>query len=512
MKKTTSIHIRGILFIVEEDAYETLQSYLLRLDAKLGKSEMKEEIIEDIELRITELFSDIQAGNPNKVIVQENVNFCIEKLGEPEDYIDTEEESPKSQAAPNYSSDRADKKLYRDVENANIAGVCAGLALYFNVDVLVIRIVFLVILFFAGFGFPLYIILWMVLPKANSHVDRLRMKGRPVTVENVREEVEFAAKRMTESSEKFARKVQRESSVQRGVNSIGRIFRLGLGLFVLFFAVSGWIAFLSFFVFQINVIPVSNPDGLYNLHELSLLFWSNGSELSFLWLLMNVCIALVLSFVLICGIKLTFNLDFKWFKYVSRTSLVAFVVATITLFYAGSRLSTEFFFQSEVETSLTVDAPILFIETEKNTEFDKLGQGFRIRESNHFWMIEKNDRLYLENNSYEFKTSDDSLYHISITAVSNGANQNIANKNAQHINYTIEQKGDSVIFSDEFSFPKMDKFRGQHLDVMIKIPKGKHIMFNNTKVDFQEEVLEEQLEKRSKHIYINGSGSVEIWD
>src|SRR5690606_26290084 len=110
-------------------------------------------------------------------------------------FIDDENEESDHSRSSNYSDyeysgNKKEKRLFRDTDNAQIAGVCQGIANFFNIDVVIIRIVWVLIFLFAGFGFLLYVILWIVVPKANTSIDRLRMKGKPITVENVREEVE----------------------------------------------------------------------------------------------------------------------------------------------------------------------------------------------------------------------------------------------------------------------------------------------------------------------------------
>ena len=203
MKKTISVNIKGMNFLIEEDAFELLQNYINKLTAVLQNENGGKEIIEDVELRIAELCG-LQLNERKQVIEKEDIETILSTLGDPDLYIDESEQETSSQAnnsnASNSSNQATDKRLFRDVDNATVAGICAGIANYLHIDVVIIRIIFVLFFLFGGFGFPLYIILWLVIPKANSTIDRLRMRGKAITVDTVREEVESAAERINKES------------------------------------------------------------------------------------------------------------------------------------------------------------------------------------------------------------------------------------------------------------------------------------------------------------------------
>jgi phage shock protein PspC (stress-responsive transcriptional regulator) len=77
------------------------------------------------------------------------------------------------------------RRLFRDPDHTVFGGVCSGLAAYFNIDVLLMRVLFFAAFFLGLFGFWIYIILWIVAPKANTVAEKLEMRGEPVTVENI---------------------------------------------------------------------------------------------------------------------------------------------------------------------------------------------------------------------------------------------------------------------------------------------------------------------------------------
>ena len=179
MKKTFTININGTVFHIEEDAYDVLQNYLNVLKNHFGSDEEGKEIIFDIEARIGEIFSG-KLTETNKVVTIDWVNEAIGIMGTPEDILDEEITGNSAVNEP-----KRQKRLYRDPERRIIGGVCGGLGAFFNIDPLVIRIIFIV-LFFVGAGFLAYMILWLAVPKARTTAQRLEMRGQEATVKNIK--------------------------------------------------------------------------------------------------------------------------------------------------------------------------------------------------------------------------------------------------------------------------------------------------------------------------------------
>ena len=186
MKKTIDINLGGLLFHLDEDAYAMLSAYLEALRRHLAATEGREEVLADIEARIAELFSQYASGS-SKVVTVLNVQAAMSTLGQPQDFGPEAEggsaSEPSSESSSEPSSESKDRRrrLYRDADDKVIGGVCAGFANYFSIDVVVVRVVFLVLGFFTGFGFILYLILWAATPKAVTPAELLAMKGKPAT-------------------------------------------------------------------------------------------------------------------------------------------------------------------------------------------------------------------------------------------------------------------------------------------------------------------------------------------
>jgi len=181
MKKTVTINLAGQVYNMDEDAYGKLKNYLLAIESHFSKETERKEIISDIEARIAELFAE--RITPSKsVITITDVNDIIQILGRPEDFGDVEAGQQENTSQGNSYTYR---RMYRDPDNRLIGGVCSGIGAYFHMDPLILRILFLIAFFGFGVGIIVYIILWIVLPEANTTAQKLEMRGEPVTIDNI---------------------------------------------------------------------------------------------------------------------------------------------------------------------------------------------------------------------------------------------------------------------------------------------------------------------------------------
>ncbi len=194
MKKTISINISSTAFFIDDDAYACLREYLGKLENWFLKKEGGQEIIADIEARLSELFSE--RINPKTGVISLNhVNAVIRVMGKPEDFIDDEKEG-KSEESANVGGSNANfepprrRRLYRDIENKVLGGVCSGIAAYFNIDPVLVRVLFAVLPFLSfGAIIPVYIVLWIAIPEAITTTQRLEMRGEDINVSNIEKKI-----------------------------------------------------------------------------------------------------------------------------------------------------------------------------------------------------------------------------------------------------------------------------------------------------------------------------------
>jgi phage shock protein PspC (stress-responsive transcriptional regulator) len=181
MKKTLTANISGIVFHIDEDAYEKLNFYLENVRRHFTSEEGCQEILSDLESRIAEMLQD-KISSSKQVITLEDINQVIMQLGDPGQIKG--EETPGG-SSESYYSYRTQKRLYRDPDNKYLGGVSGGLGAFWNVDPTWIRVAFVVFTFIYGFGPLLYIILWIVVPKARTTAEKLEMRGERVNISNI---------------------------------------------------------------------------------------------------------------------------------------------------------------------------------------------------------------------------------------------------------------------------------------------------------------------------------------
>ena len=143
MNKTVTINLAGLLFHIDEDAFKKLQEYLTILKSAYANEQGSDEIISDIEARIAEIFQD-KLSTKDQVVNTEMVEETITIMGKPEEIFATDEENTeeeKTEAGP-VSNGKRKRRLYRDPDHRVLGGVSSGLASYFGIDVVVIRLLF----------------------------------------------------------------------------------------------------------------------------------------------------------------------------------------------------------------------------------------------------------------------------------------------------------------------------------------------------------------------------------
>lgn len=182
MNEVTKVNLGRQAFNISVAAHKALRSYLDAISKQVGDND----VVDEVELRMAELL--VEHGiTGEKVVLVKDVDYLKKQLGDPKDFKENGDESPATADSP---SDN--KRLFRDTDNAILAGVAAGLAKYFGIDVLFIRILFVLGTIAWGGGILVYIVLWLLVPEAKTSSEKLQMAGKSVTVDSLKEVVERA--------------------------------------------------------------------------------------------------------------------------------------------------------------------------------------------------------------------------------------------------------------------------------------------------------------------------------
>ncbi len=184
MKQVVNVGIGGRSFVLDNDAYLKLDSYLKKFKESMESGVQKKEVMEDLEERIAELFTE-NLGTFKDVVDINLVNMVIAQLGMPngEPFID--ENCDNGTVGETYSYKNTPRKFYRDPDNKAIGGICSGLAIYFNIDIVLVRILFVIGFIMGSASFWIYIVLWIAAPLAATPAQKCEMYGLPITAENL---------------------------------------------------------------------------------------------------------------------------------------------------------------------------------------------------------------------------------------------------------------------------------------------------------------------------------------
>lgn len=219
MKEITRIHLAKTPYDIELDAKEVLQKYLSEIKQMMGS----EDTMYEIEARMVELFGE-RGVQSNGIITMSDVEDLRSKMGLPKEFSDSESNED-SQADLTPSNSPA-KRLMRDTDNAIFGGVCAGIAAYWGINPLWVRLLFIISPFITfGTALLVYIIIWISLPEAKTAAEKLQMRGEPVTLDSL--------KKAANNSE----------SKYRAKETLAKILRICLAL-GLFFTTLGLLAVL----------------------------------------------------------------------------------------------------------------------------------------------------------------------------------------------------------------------------------------------------------------------------
>ena len=191
MKKTINVAIGGCSFTIDEDAYDTLSNYLDRFKAAMDNSKGSIQVLEELEVRIADMLKSRLGGR--QVVDLAMTQEVIGQLGFPEGYdaADHHKENDTTESENEYQYSGTDgeipvRKLFRDPDGKKLAGVCSGLALFLGVDVVLIRVIFLVAFICGSAGFWIYLVIWIAAPEARTAAEKCELRGIPATAENIR--------------------------------------------------------------------------------------------------------------------------------------------------------------------------------------------------------------------------------------------------------------------------------------------------------------------------------------
>ncbi|MGZ4156277.1 MAG: PspC domain-containing protein, partial [Bacteroidia bacterium] len=327
MNRTITMNLSGIIFHIEEDAYDKLNKYLATIKGYFKDSEGKDEIMSDIESRIAEMLQE-KVSKTKQAVLMMDVESVIAVMGKPEDFAG-ENANTENSSEHTFNENKATytngkrRRVFRDPDDKIIGGVCSGISSYFDFDPIWLRAAFAISFFVFGSGLLLYIILCIIIPKAKTTAEKLEMRGEKVDVNNigkaVNEEFEDFKKRMKNFGEEVGSKENKDrikTSAHRFFDFLGdvfhNIFHIVGKFFIIFFvflAIILMVGLLATF-FGRNTISFFGTNN-FSLYEFNTTFLPSGLPTELIVVTLILLIGVPLLSIIYKGIKHLFGIKEK---------------------------------------------------------------------------------------------------------------------------------------------------------------------------------------------------------
>ncbi|MFI5123792.1 MAG: PspC domain-containing protein [Chitinophagales bacterium] len=596
MKKIININFHSRVIPIEETAYDILGKYVDNLRQHFSKEEGGDEIVNDIENRIAELFSErLKSGAT--CITDDDVNEIIISMGRPEDFDD--DETSKSagtgsgaSASQSYAETNTEethrslyrsendkmlggvcgglaaylridssvmriiyavlilgsfgtalllyiilwvvlppksmvtqikKRLYRNPDQRVIGGVASGLAAYFNIEVWIPRLIFALpliigfltsifrhswfdfdngpVFFTGGFGgtlFVTYIILWIVLPEANTASEKLEMRGEKIDIESIKntikgdlggfkqrasqvgdemkKQAQQFGSRVKESSSNFGRNMPSGQSARQGIgHAIGVLFKAFFLFIAAIITFALVMALIGLMFTGAGVLPLKN----YLLSG----FWENVLAWGAVLLFLVLPVVGLLTWLIrrIIGAR-------KGGNYLGYIFGSLWVIGLICFLSLIASVSSDFRTRSGLSEEISVQPPAngkLIVKMTDNKPIYEESDWMGINWSHPAPFFEVNeDSLTMNTVRIRIEKSGDSAWHIRREKLSRGNTTTVARNLAARINFDLQQKDSVVYLPAGFAIKPGNQFRNQQVVLIIQLPVGKKIRMDRSLDEF----------------------------
>ncbi|WP_316835800.1 PspC domain-containing protein [Pedobacter nutrimenti] len=473
MKRTLNINIGNSLIHIEEDAYELLTGYLNEIKAHFAKSADDFEIVTDIENRIAEMFREILTDQQKAAINTSDVQTIIAQMGTVRDFQSSEEEEEKAFVPP-YSA--GIKRLYRDTEQGMVAGVCAGLGHYLNIEDRWIRLFALLSVLVGGAGILAYFVMWIIVPRAQTRSEKMYMKGEAINLQgfirNFQDEMEN--NQLIKRSGTFI--TEFIDVLGKFISGTGKtIFKFVAGTIILMSGIMllGLIVVLAIFLGVWDaganeIFPLSMVDQAY---QSTLLFAA------------FIFFAVPLLALLLFSARVAFS-SRPVNKAVSFSLLIVWLLGTATGIFYIAKVTADF----KEEAEFTQTSPLKPYAT-YTLALDK--SRFFSKEDSVRYQINSDSyrgRIIVDHNDGPFQRpvdvririerSMDGKFAVVQNFSAHGRSFDIALKNAQSIHYDFLQQDSVLNFSPKLYLTKNNYWRNQEVNITVKVPVGTKLILN----------------------------------
>ena len=477
MNKTTNIHLAQTLFSLDENAYSLLKNYLEKLERLFKNTEGAKDILEDIEVRIAELFTELKKDNLYVISVAD-VEQVIETLGTPEDLAGEEEPTETS------SQYNGSKKLFRDPDDRFLGGVAGGLSHYVGLDSAWIRLIMLILFFSSVGGVVLvYILLWILTPEAKTTADKLMMKGEPVNVstikKKIKEEIDQVGDKVKDVDyENLGNQLKKKSKdfsdlLLKLARGLVKLLTLLIGVFLLFMSS---IVLLVIFISTV----VGSAFSAMVPKEIMQFGLSLDIPVFILGFFALLIVGIPFIFLFTLGLQLLSQNKSVMSRLSKLVLLGLWILSLITLMVFGVIESKSFAINAKSTQN------IVWKQQTQDTLKIYLNEDHKYRETvtvfNQFTLVENEsgEKYRLDNNIRLLITeSKDNTLAMTIEKNAKGWSQSKASKTTEVIDYNLDYYDNKLMIDDFWLSPLNHKNNPESVRLNLSVPEGKYLFIDN---------------------------------
>jgi len=524
MKKVMSVNLGGLVFPIDDEAYEKLSLYIDALQRQFAGTEGSDEIIGDIEYRIAEIFQERVKGGVES-IASRDVEDIVRIMGAPRDLhheaseldappvaeaatvveeptpVSPVEEPVSAEGEPEpepaaKSSRKANptipagesgpKRFFRNTEDKLVGGVCSGFAAYIDADPLMVRLAFLLAVLGFGMGPLIYIVLWIIVPEAKTTSEKLQMRGEKVTVESIEKAIRREAKDLKKRFKDIKTDIQNdpkgfEKKVEKKANDFfveaGSPFQR---------LVAGAARLLTFvFSLALLLVVLSLLLGLatgagavaWMTPEFGPLLFDNIRMAN--WAYIGILAVVGIPLILIAMRTLRGLLGMRTrFSGLNTVFLSVWGISLGLVLFLGVQVASEF----GREVSFQEEVPI--IQTgNKTLTIKRLETPVRHYRTNDRVNIDNvrftDDTVFFGDLDVNIRQGTDNRFALFTTLRARGRDRAQAVENAKAISHRVRMSDSVLSIAPEFSLSE-HTWRGQEMDLMVEIPVGGRLVLDES--------------------------------
>lgn len=497
MNKTVTVNIGGMVFHIEEQAYEQLRKYLEAIRGYFTTSDGRDEIIQDIESRIAEMFSE-RIGTSRQVLLPSDVDHIINVMGKPEQVAGADDENSNANAGAgqanagsqtNWTSAEARgyRRLYRDPDDKVVGGVCSGISHYVGIDPIWIRLIFAGAFFFWGSGFLFYLILLIIIPKAKTTAEKLEMKGQPVNIDNIKRTIEDEVEDIkSRISGKPSAGRSGRGAVSNFFDAIGAIIVAAIKFFVGFIGVIlSIVLFAVLFSLFVALLAMAGVIGDATLPVFLTESFLSPFQLNMAIASLGLVIGIPLIMILYRIARSLFKIKNES-KVINYSAGVLWGLGLVIALWTGYDIARAVRVSDSNSTTITIAQPTsdtlhLAVLNPYEDRYQHISyDNWSITTTG--WGGDK-DTIRIDNVDLDIQRADGDQFELVKITTGRGPNRKEAESNANNIGYQIVQDDTVLRFSRDYTISPPAKFRAQKIRMILKVPVGKSVFIGENMED-----------------------------